>query len=112
MIKFLLISSWLLLATALAGPMLKGADEDRSDCVMPHSLPNNCTPCREKIQCEIGGFCCPFNKLCQTKRGQVCPLPTASAHCLPVCLTSDCTSCSPTDGTSYEDWGKPTCVGF
>merc|ERR1719347_764265 len=35
MIKFLVITFWLLLASAMAGPMLKGADEDHSDRAQP-----------------------------------------------------------------------------
>merc|ERR1719369_1070300 len=110
MIKFLIVAFWLLLASAMAGPMPKGADKDRSDCVVPKSLPNDCTPCRESSQCESGGFCCPYMKKCVKSSSQGCYLPIAK--CLPTCRTSDCTTCSPTDGSSYEDWGKPTCVGF
>merc|ERR1719315_67473 len=87
------------------------ADEDpRSDCVKPGSLPNDCTPCREKSQCESGGFCCPYMKKCVKSSSQKCNLPIA--NCRPVCFTSDCKTCSPTDGSSYGNWGKPTCAGL
>lgn len=75
-------------------------------CTPPQSLPATCQVCRETPQCS-SGFCCPFMKKCVSSSSQRCGYPIAS--CRPTCFTADCSTCSPTDGSNYSDWGLPTC---
>jgi hypothetical protein len=69
-------------------------------CVQAGSIPNDCSVCREREQCQSGGFCCPYMKKCVKSSSQGCYRPIAN------CRSG---SCSPTDGSNYADWGKPTC---
>ena len=79
--------------------------EIKGDCIPPHSLENNCTPCLESKQCKKGGFCCPFMKKCVKTSTQLCTYPIA--ECRPPCHDVKCTSCKKyyKEGT----WQKKTC---
>jgi hypothetical protein len=76
-----------------------------SGCIKPGTV-GFCKPCRESSQCSQGMFCCPRLKQCQ-RRGQGCGGPWA--QCSPTCHSADCTSCRPSDGSSYANWGSKTC---
>lgn len=76
-------------------------------CVMPKTLENECTPCRESNQCKDGGFCCPYMKKCVKSPTQGCGAPIA--NCNPRCPNDAGCKCNPSDDTNWEDWANPTC---
>jgi len=76
-------------------------------CTRPGSIAGgSCKNCLESAQCS-SGFCCPYMKKCVSSSSQGCSLPIAS--CRPTCHTASCTSCKPTDGSSYSSWAPATC---
>jgi len=85
-----------------------GSGGGSGECVAQKSVPNDCSPCRESSQCVGDGFCCPFMKKCVASGSQGCSYPIAD--CSPRCHDADnCPGCHPSDGSSYADWGSPTC---
>lgn len=78
-----------------------------SDCTPAGSV-GSCGNCLESAQCQSGMFCCPFMKKCVASSSTSCNYPIA--NCSPSCSSSSCTSCSPTDGSTYPSgWQNPTC---
>jgi len=86
-------------------PTKPSTEPPSTSCTKPRSLPANCAPCLESIQCT-DGICDPIMKKCVLSRGQVCPGLVAA--CDPPCSSADCSSC----GEGYPTkWQNPTCGG-
>jgi hypothetical protein len=78
-----------------------------SNCTTAGSI-GSCGNCLETAQCQSGMFCCPYMKKCVASSSTGCNYPIA--NCSPSCSSSSCTTCSPTDSSTYPSgWQNPTC---
>ena len=95
--------------TSTDANFLKDPENKETKCIAKNSVKNDCSKCLSHDQCETGGFCCPYMKLCVSSSSQGCPQPIA--NCRPPChgkTVAECPACTNADYRSGS-WQLPTC---